>query len=259
MGGRNSPARPRPPRRPRREAARSSRANGSQRTAPARIAKCPRPSRRRGTSRLTAASSSRRSAGGTPREGLRPAARGRAARRPRSAGSERGPASAGREAALAGDRGARLRPRRGSGEAQALERRREVARLHSGPLGDVGTRGGPEGGEVAPDEQVLRGVFVDLFRADPGLRRLEHVRAPLLPGSRRRHTDELEPGPDHAPAPADDLDELLLPPRAVGQPTSQLSRLPLQLPLARPRLVHAQPPLALRPSDRDRKRPEVAP
>ena len=141
----------------------------------------------------------------------------------------------------------------------ALDGRSDVGRLHAGPLGDVGTRGRSEGAEVAPDEQLQRGLLVDLFRADPGLSRLEDVRAPLLPRSRRWYPDELEPRPGHAPAPADDVDELLLASRAVGEPISQLSRPPLQLPLARARLVHAQPPLSLRPPNGDRERPEVAP
>jgi hypothetical protein len=104
-------------------------------------------------------------------------------------------------------------------QREPLQRPRDVPDVHPGPVGDLLPRGGPEGGEVAPHDQLASRVEVDVVAADPVLARGDEVGPPPLPGARGRNADEWEAGEDssHLVPPAELLLELLPAPRAVGE------------------------------------------
>src|SRR6185436_14663400 len=151
---------------------------------------------------------------------------------------------------------ARLVPEAAQGEP--LESRCDVAWLHASPQGDVAARCWAERAEIATDELVERGSNLDVLRPDPALGGLEEMRTSLLPRTRRWDTDELDPRACQLPAPADHLNELVVPSRPVGQQRPQLLRPALEVGFLRARLLYAEPPIALWRADRNRERPVVA-
>ena len=126
------------------------------------------------------------------------------------------------------------------------------------PETDVLSRRRAERRQVAANEQVARIGDADVLRADPALGRLEEICATPLPRPRRRHPDEIDPRPDHAPATPRDLDELVVPARPVGEQFTQRLRSPFQVTFSRGGPPGSQEPCTLRRPDRDREGPVVA-
>jgi len=125
---------------------------------------------------------------------------------------------------------------------QPLERARERAHAHPGPVGDVGARRRTERTEVAADEVLARILLGELrLRPDPLLGEAVQIGAAPLPCARRRHAHEIDPDPDARNPQAGGGDLRLLPrpvreqaAQAVGRPPERA--LVAALHAARPRL-----------------------
>ena len=141
-------------------------------------------------------------------------------------------------------------------ELHPLERLRERADAHPGPVGDVRPRRRPERAEVAADEVFPRLELGELrLRPDPLLGEAEEVGPAPLPGPGGRHADEVGPEPDPG-KPEAGLRDLLLRPRPVREEAAEpLGRAPQ---VALVRALHAPRPRAPLLADRDRERPVVA-
>ncbi len=145
-------------------------------------------------------------------------------------------------------------------QREALERGLEQARLHPRPQPDVGARRGPERAEVAADEVVERCLRDRRPPARPSARpsgRGAHVASPTSPTAgraRARATARRRPSCARRPPTSSSCRSG---PSAMSARNCSACR-------SRSRslgrgFLHAEPPLALRPADRDGERPEVAP
>ena len=197
---------------------------------------------------------------GAPPRGRRSAAHGRGAPRPRSAGSAPEPASPDRAAERAEGRGARRRIRHGSAAASVARVRASTSPTRMpGPLRDVGARRRPERG---------RGSGERGGRARRPLRR-PPARPSALPsgrGARVASPTCRTAGRARARATAPTIPQ----PRPTTSTSSSWRRGPSAMSASSRdacrsrsrsfgrRLLHAQPPVALRIANRDRERPVVA-
>ena len=144
-------------------------------------------------------------------------------------------------------------------QPQASERRVEVARLASRPTArcrratpartrrDTGERGGrvPCPRRRPPARPSVSASWNRCARRS-------------LPCSRRRHADEVEPRPDHAPAATDDSTSSSCATRPVGEKSREAARPGARARRPRTGFRARSEPLALRAADRDRKRPVIA-
>src|SRR3954454_20183110 len=141
--------------------------------------------------------------------------------------------------------------------------RHGVDRLHweACEARDVGTRGRPEGREVAPDQQLAPRIGACVRRADPRLGEPVEIGATVLPRAGWRGGHEVYPQADRNEVTrrdADSIEDLLLPLRTVDEQRAASFVYRAKPSFFRSALRRTQPPVAQRLVDGGRERPEVA-
>ena len=149
-------------------------------------------------------------------------------------------------------------------DADPFERRIHRWERHTGEARDVLARGGPEPGEVAPNQEVEAGVRGEVRRrgTDPVLRQPVEVGSAPLPGSARRHPDQIEPSRGTVPGRgvhAELLHQHGSALRAVGERSPDPAGPGFELALAHGMTCGLQPPPAPMLPDGGGDRPVVAP